>query len=303
MAGTGLIFNIQKFCSHDGPGIRTTVFCKGCPLSCPWCHNLEGRSPAPEPLLTPAVCTGCGACLTACPTGAASLQGGRPVIDMTRCSLCGQCVEACPQDGREICGREISVDQLMTELLKDKIFYDQSGGGVTFSGGEAMAQLEFLREALTACKQADLHTAIDTCGHVPWDAFSEVLPWTDLFLYDLKLMDPLRHQDATGVSNELILDNLRRLAEQTDRITIRIPVIPTVNDDEENARQLIAYLKRIRLGDVHLLPYHPLGRGKAARLDQTAGIKTYPDPSAADLQRLADLFAGEGIPALVGGVA
>lgn len=303
MATSGLIFNIQKYCSHDGPGIRTTVFCKGCPLACNWCHNLEGRSNAPEPLLSPALCTGCGACLTTCPTGAASLQNGRPVIDLSRCNLCGKCVAACPQDGRQICGQEVTVDQLMTELLKDQVFYDQSGGGITFSGGEAMAQLSFLSEALTACKQASLHTAVDTCGHVPWTSFTEILPWTDLFLYDLKLMDPLRHQEATGVSNELILDNLRLLADHTDRITIRIPIIPTVNDDLDNVRQLISYLKGIRFGDVHLLPYHPLGRGKAARLGRPNGIETFPSPAAADMQRLAELFTGEGIPALVGGVA
>lgn len=298
---TGLIFDIQKFSLHDGPGIRTTVFFKGCPLSCRWCHNLESQQGAQEPMLTPGVCTGCAACVAACPEDAVRLVEGRPVTDVATCTCCGKCVVFCPQAGREICGRQMSVAGVVAEAAQDRVFYQRSGGGVTCSGGEAMAQVDFLAALLAACRAERLHTCVDTSGCVPWENFERILATTDLFLYDLKIMDSAAHRRLTGVDNHLVLENLRRLSAATDAIWIRFPVIPGVNDDPENIDATIDFLGTIRCRQVNLLPYHELGRSKAERLGRTDPLPGIEPPSAAAMESLRLRFAAAGLPAVVGG--
>lgn len=301
MSVSGLIFNIQKFSLHDGPGIRTTVFLKGCPLDCWWCHNVESQRCGKEPLLRVDRCSGCGGCVVSCPEGAIALVDGKSATDLGTCVRCGVCQVYCPQNGRSICGQEMSVEAVVAEVLKDRVFYERSGGGVSFSGGETLAQLDFLVAALTACKAAGLNTVVDTSGAVPWASFERVLPLTDLFLYDLKLMDDTAHRTYTGVSNRGLLENLRQLSEATDAIWIRFPAIPGVNDGAENIRQTIEFLQTIRFRQVNLLPYHELGKSKAAQLGRAYRMEGVIPPSAERVEELRAQFAAAGFTAVTGG--
>lgn len=301
MSVTGLIFNIQKFSLHDGPGIRTTVFLKGCPLDCWWCHNVESQSGGKEPMLRLDRCSGCGSCVVRCPQGAIALEEGKAATDLGACVRCGECLVYCPENGRNICGQEMSVEAVLAEVLKDQVFYQRSGGGVTFSGGEAMAQLDFLAAALRACKAAGLQTAVDTSGAVPWASFERVLPLTDLFLYDLKLLDDAAHRTYTGVSNRGLLENLRKLSAETDAIWIRFPVIPSINDDAENIAGSIEFLKTIRFRQLNLLPYHELGKGKAAQLGRAYRMEGVTPPSAERMEELRAQFAAAGFTVVTGG--
>lgn len=298
---TGLIFNIQKFSLHDGPGIRTTVFLKGCPLDCWWCHNVESQRAGKEPMLRLDRCSGCGSCVVRCPQGAIALVEGKAATDLGSCVRCGECLVYCPQNGRNICGQEMSVEAVLAEVLKDQVFYQRSGGGVTFSGGEAMAQLDFLAAALRACKAAGLQTAVDTSGAVPWASFERVQPLTDLFLYDLKLLDDAAHRTYTGVSNRGLLENLRKLSAATDAIWIRFPVIPSINDDAENIARSIEFLKTIRFRQLNLLPYHELGKGKAAQLGRAYRMEGVTPPSAERMEELRAQFAAAGFTVVTGG--
>ena len=301
MSVSGLIFNIQKFSLHDGPGIRTTVFLKGCPLDCWWCHNVESQGSGKEPLLRLERCSGCGGCVVSCPQGAVSMVGGKSATDRGACVRCGECQVYCPENGRSICGQEMSVAKVVAEVLKDQVFYQRSGGGVTFSGGEALAQLDFLAAALAECKAQGLHTVVDTSGAVPWASFERVLPLTDLFLYDLKLMDDVAHRTYTGVSNRGLLENLRRLSAATDAIWIRFPVIPSINDGAENIRQSIEFLRAMRFRQLNLLPYHDLGKGKAAQLGRAYRMQGVTPPSAEGLEALRAQFAAAGFSVVTGG--
>jgi pyruvate formate lyase activating enzyme len=221
---TGIIFDIKRYAIHDGPGIRTTVFFKGCPLNCDWCQNPESRDPAPQVALLTQRCIRCGACLEACPHADNGPPTTAAPIDRAHCQRCGACVEACPSGARSLLGSTVTVPELMSEIEKDRLFFEESGGGVTFSGGEPLMQPEFLLECLAACKHKQHHTAIDTCGHAPWGTLSQILALTDLFLYDLKLMDGARHEQQLGVSNSLILENLRNLSKRGAAIWIRFPL-------------------------------------------------------------------------------
>jgi len=290
---SGLILNIQRYSVHDGPGIRTTVFLKGCPLRCTWCHNPESQAPEAEMAVAESRCIRCGACRKVCPNdGAASSSG--------RCTRCGACVEACPTGAREMLGREMTVGEVIAEVLKDRIFFDDSGGGVTFSGGEPLAQLGFLGEALSACRREGLHTAVDTCGYCVREDLLAVAPLTDLFLYDLKIIDDERHREHTGESNAMILDNLRELGQVHENIWLRIPVVPGVNDDApqlEAAARLAASLPGVRR--VNLLPYHSLGTRKAS-----PDAKLAPPIEAATVDRLttaAEPFVALGLHVETGG--
>lgn len=303
---TGLVFDIQRFSIHDGPGIRTTVFLKGCPLACPWCHNPESQAASPELMFWAGRCILCEACLPVCPHGAISVtvdEGARRIVtDPARCQLCGECVAACYAGARELVGRWMTVGEVLAEVTRDVPFYDQSGGGVTISGGEPLAQPEFLTGLLQACRAQDIHTAVDTCGYAPWPVVDQVRPYVDLFLYDLKLMDNARHRQVTGVSNEAILGNLQRLAAGGHRLRVRVPVIPGLNDDEANLQALGATVAALpgAVG-VDLLAYHPTARDKYRRLDRAYFLDTLQAPTEGQMAAVAARLRALGNDVKLGG--
>jgi pyruvate formate lyase activating enzyme len=297
---SGLVFNIQRFSIHDGPGIRTTVFLKGCPLACSWCHNPEGQGRGPELMTIETRCLRCGTCFAACP--AANGAPGPLPYRAAACSGCGACIPVCPNGARRIAGARMTVDQVMAGILKDRIFYDESGGGVTLSGGEPLAQSGFLCELLAGCREADVHTALDTCGHAPWDDLAVAIPLVDLVLYDVKFTDGARHQAHTGVSNELILENLARLGRAGVPIWIRIPVLPGLNDDPEELRALAAVAASTpSVRRVNLLPYHRVGTHKFSRVGRRSPLEGVAPPSAERLEDVAAAFAAAGLAVTVGG--
>lgn len=281
-----LIFDIQRFSIQDGPGIRTTVFLKGCPLACIWCHNPESQAPGREVMTLEHRCIRCGAHLEVCPGG----------DDRSGCTTCGRCVEACPTGARQMAGRVYAIEELTRIVLQDRQFYEESGGGVTFSGGEPLLHPEYLAAALDAARVQGLHTAVDTCGFAAPGDLAAVAGLTDLFLYDLKLVDPERHQRHTGASNDLILDNLARLAREHGCLWIRIPVIPGVNDDDAAASAAAAFLAPLPgVREVHLLPYHPTGEAKFARLGRPYSLAGTPAPTAERMRTLAGIYADRGL--------
>ena len=278
MTTTGLTFNVQRFSTEDGPGIRTTVFLKGCPLHCAWCHNPEGLHPKPELVCYDVRCVGARECLRACPEEALALTSEGLRIDRSRCTVCGACVKACPAAALELIGRSWSPEELMEELLKDRVFYETSGGGVTFSGGEPMLQQDFLSRVLCLCREAGIHVALDTCGGVHWQGYEEALPWVNLVLYDLKIMDSERHKAATGISNDGILDNARQFAARGIPMWIRTPVIPGYTSDVENILSIARFI-RDQLPTVlrwDLLAYTNLGQPKYHRLDRLYALENAP---------------------------
>lgn len=289
--GMPLILNIQKYAIHDGMGIRTTVFFKGCPLSCRWCHNPESQGYRRELLFHRDRCTGCGACAAACPHGAAL------PLDRAACRSCGACVDACAHGAREWAGREYGIRDLVKELEKDQMFYDQSGGGVTLSGGEVLAQdMDYIAELARRLWEKGIGVDIDTCGHVPYERFLRVLPYTDTFLYDLKLMDPEAHKEYTGADNRLILENLKRLSGDGGKINIRLPLIEGVNADDGHIRAVIDFLKKenVRVCRVNLLPYHSTGSGKYAKLGRTYEEDGMAVPGQEWLERARESFLQNG---------
>ena len=245
------IFDIQHGSFVDGPGIRTVIFFKGCNLRCAWCHNPESQSDKPELMIYRDKCTHCGKCLENCPN------------HLESCDLCGQCEIYCPNGARRLCGKKYSIGQLREEIAGDRVFYDASGGGVTFSGGECMLYPEFLTELLHVCREDSIQTAVDTAGHISYSVFEQVLPYTDMFLYDVKIMDSEKHRKYIGTDNSLILANLARLLERKTRIRIRIPLIAGINDDDINIQKLLEFCSRHGKPEtIELLPYHRLGDNK-----------------------------------------
>jgi pyruvate formate lyase activating enzyme len=299
---SGIVFDIKKFSLHDGPGIRTTVFLKGCGLRCWWCHNPESQQPRPELLLRTELCIRCGACVEECPQAAIQPDGDQFITDREVCARCGTCVAFCAADAREIAGREMTVDDVMAEVLHDVIFYDQSGGGVTFSGGEPLLQGDFLFDLLRVCKDYDLHTIVDTCGYASADTLDRVRPYVDLFLYDIKVMDDARHREVTGVSNALILDNLRRLADHQHPVVMRLPIIPHISDDEDNVRQVGMLASRMpNVERVDLLAYHKLGKDKYERLGRLNPMPETAEPSEDTLVEIKHLLETFGLNVTIGG--
>lgn len=301
---TGLVTNVQRYALQDGPGIRTTVFLKGCPLACAWCHNPENIQRQPQVVVVETRCLRCGACLAACPQPPAATLPPEP--DPLRvpagCTHCGACVEACPTGARELLGREWTVEEVMKAVVRDRLFYESSGGGLTVSGGEPLLQFDFLRALLAAAKAEEIHTALDTCGFAPEGKLLELLPLVDLFLYDLKALDEERHRRLTGVSNRLILDNLRRLAASSAQLWLRIPIVPGVNDDSAELERLARFAASLgRVRQVNLLPYHKTGIGKVHRLNQVYALDHVVPPSPVRMQELAGVFIAQGLNAKIGG--
>ena len=298
----GRIFNIMRFSTHDGPGIRTTVFLKGCPLSCWWCHNPENWGHVPAVVYITERCAGCGACVAACPHQALSLTRDGVQADPVRCRGCGACVRVCPAEARESTGRQIGLDELMLTVERDTPFYDQSEGGVTFSGGEPLAQPDFLFAALERCGRSGIHRAVDTSGYAAADVMLRAARAADLFLYDLKVMDPETHRRCTGADNARILRNLEILSGAGAEIVIRIPLIPGVNDDSRNIAAVGEFLAGLpRRHPVDLLPYHDTARAKYARLGlRREGPATSP-PAPERLAAIQSELSRYGISAHIGG--
>jgi pyruvate formate lyase activating enzyme len=265
---TGRIFDIKRFAIHDGPGIRTTLFLKGCPLSCIWCHNPEGLKSEPEIAFDQKKClAGCALCREACPNSALSLKNGGVEIDAARCLLCGTCAEACPSLALTLIGYKMSPTKAAAEIERDRAFFEESGGGVTFSGGEPLLQPEFLKEVLKLCRKQGIHTCLDTCGYAPPSALRDISGYVDLFLYDLKMVDSEKHTRFTGVSNRRILTNLVDLCRSGRSVVVRIPLIPGLNDGREDMRSTGEFLGSLEgLKSVRLLPYHDIARDKYRRL-------------------------------------
>ena len=299
----GLLFDVKRFAIHDGPGIRTTVFFKGCPLSCAWCHNPESQHAAPELLLWRERCLSCGACIEACPQGAIRWEGGTTVTERGRCTGCGACVHVCRVEARSLVGTEWTVDAVMCEIEKDVLFYDESGGGVTCSGGEPLFQPEFCVDLLRACHHRRLHTAVDTCGFAERAILRAVADHTDLFLYDVKLMDPGRHVSATGVENVDILSNLQTLDRWGKRLWIRFPLIPGINDDARNVSDLGRLVRSLRHAEgIQILPYHRVGEGKLIGLGEDREERGFREPSAAEVEAAVERLRGRvDVPVTIGG--
>lgn len=297
-----MVFDIRKYSVHDGPGIRTTVFLKGCPLSCWWCHNPESQSARSEPMLRPNLCIACDACIAVCKEGAIVRVDGQLTWAREDCVACGDCAQTCLAGAREMAGREMSVAQVLAELERDRLFYEESGGGVTFSGGEPLLHWRFLAEVLQACRARELHTAVDTSGFAAREVFETILPHTDLFLYDLKHTDPAAHLNYTGVPLEPILRNLERTAECGVPVWLRVPVVPGVNDDDRNLErvgQLAARLPNVR--QVNLLPYHTSAASKYERMGRPYLLAGTPAPTDARMQEIAARLRGLGLSVIIGG--
>jgi len=299
---TGRIFDIKRYSIHDGPGIRTTVFFKGCPLHCLWCHNPESIDRGTELMHWPSRCSRCYACIAACPPGAISKDAaGAIVIDKQRCDLCGKCTDACLYDAMQLIGFEMSVGDVVKEVLKDRIFYEQSGGGVTFSGGDPLTQPEFLEALLAELRSRGIRTAVDTAGTFAADLMARISALTDLFLYDLKFIDDTKHREFTGVSNVLILENLKRLTAGPAQVWVRIPLIAGINDDG-NINSTITFLRALNsIKSVGLLPYHSGGKEKAKRLGKESYFRTFEAPSDTRLAEIETAFRGAGFEVQRGG--
>jgi pyruvate formate lyase activating enzyme len=286
----GLIFDIQRYSVHDGPGIRTLVFLKGCPLSCLWCSNPESQKASPELAFRRTLCIGCGVCIGACPQRAISSRKTSIEIDRLRCNLCGECVRVCAPDALAIVGKWMTVEQVLAEVERDLCFYEKSGGGITLSGGEPLAQIDFSEALLKTCKASGLKTTIETAGDVPWLSIERLIKYVDLVLFDLKHINPSVHRQITGASNVRILENIRRLAVLEIPIIARCPVIPGFNDnpgDMANLFQFITELAGVRRID--LLPYHRLGESKYAMLGRDYALKGTGPPARENLEYLNQL--------------
>jgi pyruvate formate lyase activating enzyme len=302
---TTLFFDIKRYAINDGPGIRITLFLKGCPLSCVWCHNPEGILAGKEKMYTKKKCIGCRTCVEQCPYHAIYPAAEGMKTNKQACRLCGRCAEVCPSKAMEISGTEYSVDYLMGEIEKESIFMDRSGGGVTFCGGEPLMHPGILLELLRRCKCMDIHRAVDTTLYAREEVVAEVMKETDLFLVDLKLMDSGKHRYYCGVPNERILHNLRMVAESGKALLIRIPLIEGVNADEENITRSATYLASLAWERrvVHLLPYHDIAQGKHEKLGSIYNPDRIPlaPPSGEALERCRCIFGQYGIETVVGG--
>lgn len=294
----GWIFDIQRFSIHDGPGIRTTVFLQGCNLRCFWCHNPESQPNEPCVQFFGDKCIVCAQCVEACAAGAQQVLDGRRLYVRDLCRTCGACVDTCYAGALVIKAKRMSVAEVMTEVVKDRPYYDDSGGGVTFSGGEPTLQGDFLAELLSASKAVGLHTAVDTAAHAPWETLAALLPHADLFLVDIKAFEEETHRAGTGAGNRRILENVRRLAASGVELRIRIPVIPGFNADAAELDKIAGFLAGLdRVPAVELLPFHHLGGGKYESLGREYPSRTLQPPTDEAMEGFLRLFLARGISA------
>ena len=292
----GMISNIQKFSIDDGPGIRTTVFFKGCNLHCLWCHNPETIRLGKDLQFLEGKCNLCGNCSKACPNHVHAIKNGERILLRDLCESCGNCIEHCPTGALISTGKTMSVEEVIKEIEKDRPFYETSGGGVTLSGGECLLQRDFAGALLKQCKNQDLHTAVDTAGNVPWKVFETVLPYVDLFLYDMKLFDRNKHKAATGVDNDLILSNLIKLSDIGKKIWIRIPIIPGINSSTEDINETADFIEKLKFIDsIELLPYHNLGEGKYKSVGMEYKLTSIKPPTEELMNSLIDIFDRKGL--------
>ena len=300
MGTSALIANIQGYSIHDGPGIRTVVFLKGCPLRCRWCANPENLEDRVRVGFLANLCKHCARCAGACPRGAI-LPDEDKRIDRTRCDECGLCVDACFYGALVRYGKEMTSAEVFDKVRRDKMFYDTSGGGVTVSGGEPLTHADFVAELFTLCRGEGIHTCVETCGCVPRSAFEKVLPLTDVFYFDLKLMDGGLHRAYTGQGNENILANARFLAERGAKLLFRQPLIPGVNSPEENVRATAAFIRGLGREDLALqiIPYHRMGTSKYAALDIPYTLEDMKPMAAEDVEAVRALYEACGVPCTV----
>jgi len=295
----GMVLNIQRFSIHDGPGIRTLVFMKGCPLRCPWCSNPESQKGTVELSYIRTRCVACGKCAGACPCGAIRIsEDGAPSTDREACESCGSCVEVCSYEAREIAGELFDINRLLKEVEKDREFYANSGGGVTVGGGEPAQQHDFVREFLKRCTERWLHTALETCGHAPWEHLEGILKYVDFLFYDVKHMDPGVHKRMTGVSNELILNNLGKIASKRSgpEVVVRIPVIPGLNDSKENVTATAKYMAESGgVKGIELLPYHRLGMSKYEQFGMEYKMMETTPPGSEHMKKLQRVLESFGM--------
>ena len=298
---TGIVSEIERYAVNDGPGIRTVVFLKGCPLRCQWCANPETQVITPQVMYWQARCIGCKMCVDQCPHRALRWGETGIVVDRESCRACGRCTEICNSQALTMAGHKYSVKEVLEEVLKDKPFFDTSGGGVTFSGGEATSQRDFLLALAKSCKEAGLHTCIETCGYAKWEVFESILPYIDIFLFDIKAIDDDVHRKFTGVSNQLILENLSKLKAHGANVVVRIPTIPGVNNTRENFLGTVEFLKKQPSSSpVSLLPYHRLGASKYEKLDMDYDMADLEPPSNEEMQQYAELFTSNGFSTSIG---
>jgi pyruvate formate lyase activating enzyme len=299
---TGVISAIQKYSTKDGPGIRDTVFLKGCSLRCGWCSNPELIHPAPEMFQRPELCIGCGACLAACPRGALTRPAEAIRLDRNSCDGCGRCAAVCPAGVYESVGQRLTVAEALAELLKDRVFYETSGGGVTFSGGEPLLQPEFVGELARRLQENHIHTAVETAGLAPWSNFAGVLGAIDLVLYDIKLMGSEKHCQYTGAANEFILENALKIAERGIPMIARLVVIPGVNDGEAEFRDRLEFVKRLAtVEQVDILGYHRYGLGKYTKLGREYPLPELAEPAEGELKKMKLIAEAYGFQTTLGG--
>ena len=292
---SGTIIDIKRFAVHDGPGIRTTFFLKGCVLRCRWCHNPEGIAPQPELAFYAHKCRNCGFCAETCPAGAHTFRDGKHVFDRSKCRACGECEKWCSASALKLYGRRIAVGEALATALEDRAFYEGSGGGVTLSGGEPLMQLEFTAALLAKLRESGIHTALDTCLAVPQSRVEAVLPYTDMFLVDFKHADPEKHRELTGRTNEAVCANLRYLSGRGARIEIRIPLVPGCNDSVENLEATGEFLAGLNIESVRLLAYHAQAATKYTALGEEYTMPEVAPPDAAALRKAAELLRKYGL--------
>jgi len=295
----GLIFDIQKFSVHDGPGIRTLIFLKGCGLRCLWCSNPESQLKRPELMLYPEKCIGCHKCMEVCPTGAVFSRNGKIYFSKELCKACGKCAEVCPAEARRLVGNYLTVDEVLKEIDKDRMFYRTSGGGVTFGGGEPLLYPDFVVELSKACREKYINTSVETCGYVPWEHIEKAAPYLDLIMFDLKHMDSKAHKKLCGRSNRLILSNLKKLSKlHSSEIIVRMPVIPTVNDSGENLKKTAEFVASLgnAVSRIEIMPYHTFGVKKYERLGRTYQLKEKEVPSDEHMKSVKGILEAHKVP-------